>query len=242
MEYTLFVDESYNAGHYYIAGVLATASQLADLESRFLKIASYYQIVNNLPHLPEFHGHSIMTGRDDWVAVNGNFGSSITLLHRLTTAISQSGVEIFIEGVDTKRLNDRYKYPDPPHEICLRHLLERINEHLYHTSEVCKVIADTVPDEATYQQRIEYYCGALTLGYRSQKLLHIDPTINFVDSRNHFGVQSADIVAYLHRRLNENTSSSKSTKRACQRVYKPLQDNISKRLENGADKKLGSFS
>lgn len=226
MEYTLFVDETYGAGHYYIAGVLASATQVEELNRSLARMAEYYQTVNNLSQIPEFHGHSIMTGRDDWAVLQGNFGSAIALLGRLTRAISGSGVAIFIEGVDTKRLKARYRYPDSPHEVCLRHLLQRVDEHLAATGASCKVVADTVPDEDAYQQLVEYYCDAVTPGYRGRQLVCIERTIDFVDSREYFGVQSADIVAYLHQRLEENRGSTKQTKRACQRVYKALESSI----------------
>ncbi|MDY5127540.1 DUF3800 domain-containing protein [Actinotignum sp. SLA_B059] len=226
MKHTLFIDESYGEGHFYIAGVLATDEQLADLNRRFAARASYYQIVNNLPHIPEFHGHSIMTGRDDWTALKRNFGSAIALLKRLTTEISRSGAAIFIEGVDTRRLNSRYKYPDAPYEVCLRNLLESVNLFLSNAGDTCRVIADSVPDSDTYAQRMDYYCSVTNPGYRRRQLMCIEGPMEFVDSRQHFGIQSADIVAYLHRRLVEGGSSSKETQRACARAYKPLLENI----------------
>ncbi|NMX10624.1 DUF3800 domain-containing protein [Mobiluncus mulieris] len=226
VEYTLFVDESYDARDYYIAGVLASSTQLSELERRLQRMAEYYQRVNNRSQVPEFHGHSIMTGRDDWAVLEENFGSAIALLGRLARAISNSGVAIFIEGVDTKRLNARYRYPDSPHEVCLRNLLERVDEYLESTRAKCKVIADMVSDENSYQQRFDYYCDAVTPGYQGRQLVCIERTIDFVDSREYFGVQSADIVAYLHRRLNGTTGSSKQTQRACQRVYKVLESSI----------------
>ncbi|NMW75555.1 DUF3800 domain-containing protein [Mobiluncus mulieris] len=76
------------------------------------------------------------------------------------------------------------------------------------------------------QQRFDYYCDAVTPGYQGRQLVCIERTIDFVDSREYFGVQSADIVAYLHRRLNGTTGSSKQTQRACQRVYKVLESSI----------------
>ncbi|AMN72853.1 hypothetical protein BFF98_08080 [Corynebacterium pseudotuberculosis] len=60
-------------------------------------------------------------------------------------AIQNSGARVYLEGVDVKRLNARYKYPDSPHEIALRHTLERVNEYCAIAGQMCKVIADTVP-------------------------------------------------------------------------------------------------
>ena len=197
MEYTLFVDESYGSDHYYIAGVLTSELELLDLNKRFSKLASLYQERNNLAHTPEFHGHFIMTGRDDWFALEANFGSAIALLNKLTVAISQSGSTIFVEGVDTKKLNKRYKYPNHPHEICFRHLLERVNEYLIKNGAIgtaCKVVADTVPDQSSYQEQVNDYCRLATPGWRSQKLVCIDPLIDFVDSREHFGVIGQNVV------------------------------------------------
>lgn len=226
MTYKLFIDESYCSAHYYVAGVLVSPQELEDLEQRFSRMAQYYQTVNNLSHIPEFHGHSIMTGKDDWRTIRGNFGSASALMQRLTREIAQTNATIFIEGVDVDKLNKRYKYPAPPHEICLRHLLERVNEHLSSIGATCKVIADTVPDEIMLQQRVSYYRDATTPGYRGQQLVQFIGDVEFVDSYDHFGVQSADIVAYLHRRLSENTNASKQSKRACERMYKPLRENI----------------
>lgn len=220
--YQLFVDESYQKGHYYVAGVLVNEKQNGALVTRLDELAASVQKRNSWPAPPEFHGHALMNGLDDWKSLNGNFGACVTIYQKVLHAIQNSGAQVYLEGVDVNRLNARYKYPDSPHEIVLRHTLERVNEYCARDGEMCKVIADMVPQQDDFNEAIQRFIRVDTPGYRSQKLLCVDGDIEFVDSRASRGVQAADMSVYVLRRHREEKHASKSARKATKRLVKAL--------------------
>lgn len=220
--YQLFVDESYQRGHYYVAGVLVDEKQSKTLATRLDELADGVRERNNWPAPPEFHGHALMNGLDDWKSLNGNFGACVNIYQKVLHAIQNSGARVYLEGVDVNRLNARYKYPDSPHEVALRRTLERVNEYCALNGKMCKVIADMVPQQDNFNEAIQGFTRVGTPGYRSQKLLCVDGDIEFVDSRESRGVQAADMSVYILRRHREETSASKSARRANARLVKAL--------------------
>lgn len=220
--YKLFVDESYQQSHYYVAGVLVDEKQCHDLETRLDELAQGIRARNHWTALPEFHGHALLNGLDDWESLSGNFGACVNIYQKVMHAIQNSGARVYLEGVDVNRLNARYKYPDSPHEIALRHTLERVNEYCGRVGEMCRVVADTVPQEDKFNEAIQGFVHSDTPGYRAQKLLCIDGDIEFVDSRLSRGVQAADMTAYMLRRHREEKAASKAARKANARLVKAL--------------------
>lgn len=220
--YRLFVDESYQKNHYYVAGVLVDEKQSENLVTRLDELADGVRERNSWPAPPEFHGHALMNGLDDWESLNGNFGACVTIYQKVLHAIQNSGARVYLEGVDVNRLNARYKYPDSPHEVALRHMLERVNEYCSRDGKMCKVIADMVPQQDDFNEAIQGFTRVGTPGYRSQKLLCVDGDIEFVDSRSSRGVQAADMSVYILRRHREETSATKAARRATKRLVKAL--------------------
>ncbi|APB11304.1 hypothetical protein A4R63_07315 [Corynebacterium pseudotuberculosis] len=220
--YNLFVDESYQHSHYYVAGVLVDEKQCRDLEARLDDLAQGIQTRNQWLAPPEFHGHALMNGLDDWKSLSGHFGACVNIYQKVMHAIQNSGARVYLEGVDVKRLNARYKYPDSPHEIALRHTLERVNEYCAIAGQMCKVIADTVPQQDQFNEAIQGFVRTSTPGYRGQRLLCVNGDIEFVDSRVSRGVQAADMSAYVLRRYREEKTASKAVRKANARLVKAL--------------------
>lgn len=177
---------------------------------------------NNWASMPEFHGHSLMNGLDDWQPLKDNFGASVRIYQKVLHAIQNSGARVYLEGVAVNRLNARYRYPDSPHEIALRHLLERVNEYCASSGVMCKVIADMVPQQEDFNEAIQGFTRVSTPGYRSQKLHCVEGDIEFVDSRSSWGVQAADMAVYILRRQREEPFASKSARKANNRLVKAL--------------------
>lgn len=155
-----------------------------------------------------------MNGRTDWTYVRGNHGAAFQVYQLALQTIYNSGARIYVQGVDVTRLHARYKYPDAPHEIVLRHLLERVNESCNGTNESCHVDADMVPQQEDFNEAIQGHTRVATPGYRGQILTCIDGDITFVDSRQSRGVQAANLVVYLMRRFIEQQSASSTSKHA----------------------------
>ena len=174
--YQLFVDESYQKGHYYVAGVLVDEKQSEALATRLDELADDLRERNNWLAPPEFHGHALMNGLDDWKSLNGNFGACVAIYQKVLHAIQNSGARVYLEGVDVNRLNARYKYPDSPHEVALRHTLERVNEYCALNGTMCRVIADMVPQQDDFNEAIQGFTRVSTPGYRSQNYFALTAT------------------------------------------------------------------
>lgn len=222
----LFVDESYQRDHYYVAGVLANEKQASRLEQRLDELAAQIQARNKWTTAPEFHGHSLMNGLDDWKPLRDNFGACLNIYQKVLHAVRGSGAAIYLEGVDINRLNARYRYPDSPHEVVLRHLLERVNESCASTGEKCTVIADRVPQENDFNAAIQTFTRIKTPGYKGQQLLCIDGDLTFVDSQVSRGVQAADMSAYILRRHREENFASASSRKTTRRLVRALGDAV----------------
>ena len=220
--YRLFVDESYQRGHYYIAGVLVDERQALNLETRLQELSVGLQERNMWTVPPEFHGHALMNACDDWKSLAPHFGARLTIYMEVMHAIQNSGAQVYLEDVDVRRLNARYKYPDSPHEVVLRHMLERVNEFCSCQGELCQVVADMVPRQDDFNEAIQGFKRVNTPGYRGQKLICIDGDIEFVDSRESRGVQAADMVVYMLRRYREETTASSQSRKAMNRLVKAL--------------------
>lgn len=212
-----YIDESYQQDHYYLGAVLFTGEQLALLEN---SVDDWCQKWVG-PSLGvdvdiEFHGHRIMQGAAPWTCLQGNVRQAESLYRRFLRLLVASGAQIYIEGVDVSRLNARYKYPDPPYVVTLRHLLEKLDTYAKKCGEEIFVVADEIGDSDTYAAIIGGYTQTGTPGYRSSKLLTIKQPIRFHDSEHERGIQAADMVAYIARRHLEPGESEhpKATKTA----------------------------
>ncbi|MEY6434792.1 DUF3800 domain-containing protein [Corynebacterium pseudotuberculosis] len=193
--YNLFVDESYQHSHYYVAGVLVDEKQCRDLEARLDDLAQGIQTRNQWLAPPEFHGHALMNGLDDWKSLNGHFGACVNIYQKVMHAIQNSGARVY---------------------------LERVNEYCAIAGQMCKVIADTVPQQDQFNEAIQGFVRTSTPGYRGQRLLCVNGDIEFVDSRVSRGVQAADMSAYVLRRYREEKTASKAVRKANARLVKAL--------------------
>ena len=95
----------------------------------------------------------------------------------------------------------RYTTLTPPHDVVLKHTLERVDEHAASRGLPILVMADEVPGEAHHQSDLGFYQRHGTTGDRSRKLSHIVDTIYFAPSSASRLLQAADLVAFLHHRV-----------------------------------------
>lgn len=226
MRSTLFVDESYGADHYYVSGVLVDDQSLKDLTARLDAFSEAVASRHGLAKPPEFHAHAIMNAGEDWKFLHNDVGTRVAILRRLITEIAAASPEIVIEGVDVARLHARYRYPDSPYEISLRHMLERVNDRCRRYGADCQVFADMIDRSEDFVEAIDGYTRTGTPGYRSSRLARIEQPITYIDSRESRGLQAADAAVYITRRVRENVDGSQRSRRASARMKKILDDCI----------------
>lgn len=207
--YRLFVDESYGASDYYVAGVLLTDHQYRRLSESLAQVKEHTAERFGVPGDIELHAHRLMQGRDDWDVMRGQVHEAVAVYRNSLRAVVTSGAAVWLEGVDIDRLRSRYRYPDSPYEVTLRHLLERVDERCRRAGAVCTVTADLIDKQEDFAEAIAGYTRVGTPGFRPSRLERIHGP-EWVDSRSEIGVQAADMVAYILRRHREVTGSPRA--------------------------------
>ena len=198
-----FLDESYGADHYYMAAVVVDDLEYRKLCDGLDRVASTAHEQFNVDPDVEFHAHDIMQGRKSWECFRGQVHEAVALYRAAARAVRESGALLIIEGVDVTRLNNRYKYPDPPYDVTLRHALERVNECAERCELLCRVTADFVNDHNQHRAAVEGYMRTGTPGYRTSKLERLVQPVQWSDSGDERGIQAADMLAYMYRRVHE---------------------------------------
>lgn len=216
-----YIDESYDQEHYYLGAVLLTGEQLARFDVAVddwcrAELCPLYGVHEDV----EFHAHRLMQGAVPWSAMKGNVGAAQKLYRQFLRHLVASGARIYVEGVNVRRLNARYSYPDPPYEVTLRHLLEKLDNYARSQGEQVAVVADEVGRSNDYARTIERYAQTGTPGYRSSRLTSIVQPIRFGDSEDDRGIQAADMVAYIARRhLSPPGQQNKRAQKATRSLY-----------------------
>lgn len=147
-----YVDESYTRDRYYMGAAIAEQEIWDLVDERLDDIRRVNHQLHQTPVNIEFHGHPLMGGKGDWSPMRGRHREAATIYRRALGAAASLGVEFLFRGVDVARLNARYRYPYPPHEIVLQDLLERIDDHCrkIRSAEECIVVADQVPGQENH--------------------------------------------------------------------------------------------
>lgn len=180
---------------------------LPALEGAIHAAASYAEGFG-APAGTEMHGHRIMSGRDGFECVRGKHRAATAIYERALRYIAGAPVSVFIRGVDVVRLNARYRYPLPPHQVVLQHVLEDVSNHGRSQGQAVTVIADEVSDQDGHAERVARFQITGTPGYRSQTLPNITMPITFASSAATPGLQAADLIVYLHRRHEDHFNAS----------------------------------
>ncbi|MWV32454.1 DUF3800 domain-containing protein [Rathayibacter iranicus] len=206
-----YVDESYTQDFYFIGAAVTTQEKWEQLEQGYAALREQIAADHGVPADVEFHGHELMGGAGEWAPLRGKHREAAGIYAAALRVAQEAEVRYLFRGVDVKRLNARYRYPEQPHKIVLQHLLERVNEYRrnvfsFHTEEVI-VVADEIATQEEHRRQFESYRLLGTPGYLTSRLDLISSPIQFASSRNAAGVQAADLAVYLHRRRQTVTET-----------------------------------
>lgn len=196
-----FVDESYDDRDYHVAALVIPPASLHLLDQGMARASRYATEKFGIPHDAELHGYEIMSGRAGWKSIRGKYSVASSIYMQALEGIRDSGAKVFIRGVNIPRLNERYKYPDPPHQLALQHVLERVDIHAKPLGKKVYVYADEVPDQARHARIMELYSKVGTPGFRTSTLATIQHPIESRPSCDVPALQAVDLVVYLYRRM-----------------------------------------
>ena len=198
-----YVDESYSRSRYFVVGLAVHHESIRSLEDALHQVVS--DATSNLTGVDpgaELHGHPLFHGKDAWHGVPPR--RRIGVYNAAFACIAEHDVRIFLRGVHIPKLHVRYKRPHDPHDICLQHLLERVNTYAESTDQVALVIADELHEHDRHRRDLRDYKNVGTPGYLSSRLPRIVDTIHFAPSHHSRLIQAADLVAFLHHRRQTN--------------------------------------
>ncbi|MEC3853455.1 DUF3800 domain-containing protein [Paenarthrobacter ureafaciens] len=219
-----FIDESYpdQKNKYCVSAVVLDMVALFDLSEGFRSVLSYANQAFNVDAQAELHGHEIMQQRKGWAPIRGKHRAATTIYKKALAEIAASGAKVFFEGVDVLALHQRYSYPDDPHEIALRHVLERVNDYAATRDRTVVVMADEEPGQNQHAAMIELFSRHGTPGYRSSRLPQILQPVRFDGSHHHAGLQAADLTAYLYNRMQAGQETHPAAIKARREMWDAL--------------------
>lgn len=197
-----FIDESYpdQKDKYCVSAVVLDMMALFNLSQGFRSVMAYANQAFGVDPAAELHGHEIMQQRNGWEPIRGMHRAATKIYKKALGEIEASGAKVFFQGVDVVALNARYTNPHDPHEIALRHVLERVNDYARSLDRTVVVMADEEPGQNQHAAMIQMFGQIGTPGYRSSLLPQILQPVRFDSSHYHAGLQAADLAVYLYNR------------------------------------------
>lgn len=217
-----FVDESYDDRDYHVAALVIPQESVPMLDRGIARASEYATTQFGIAPDAELHGYEIMSGRAAWKPLRGKYSAASGIYMQALEGIRESGAKIFIRGVNVPRLNERYRYPDPPHQVALQHVLEQVDMHAQQLDKKVYVYADEVPDQDRHANTMQLYSKIGTPGFRASTLETIQHPINSLPSCNTPGLQAADLVVYLYRRLFFHEHRNLAAKQATRKMWKVI--------------------
>lgn len=149
----------------------------------------------------ELHGSTMMRAADPpWRSVP--LLIRFRIFEEVLQAVRDSGARVYIEGIDVRRQLAR-GYPTlmAARELAFSHILERLNDCCHPGEPEIKVLADDHHTAEISRSNFNRYRVAGTYGYRSSRLRHVHPRIEFIESHTDRLLQAADMVTYIYNRV-----------------------------------------
>lgn len=217
-----YIDESYLAGNVHLIGALVLEPQQVDR----LKI-EFEQIIwktnrahSSVPLGIELHGQNLFQRTEEWACLRDKAKVAHAVYRTALHRIHQVGGAWFIGGVRRiERLQDRYVDPWPPHQIALQYALELVHEYAVEKGERVQIVADQVPDQAHHEARIGAFQNiGQTPGWKKASLASLEMPFQWENSRDHSGLQAADLLTYVYLRKRFVKNEHPSVVSAVQRL------------------------
>ncbi|MFG2076999.1 DUF3800 domain-containing protein [Nonomuraea maritima] len=222
-----YVDESYSSDRYYMAALLVPDDQAIPLTRALDEVVlKAWNSYGRIQRDAELHGTDLLHGKKDWEPLHGLVRARIGVFNDAFQAIAEHDVAIIIRGMDSKRQRARYATPYPPHQVVLSHLLERIHDHAAERDEYALIIADEGGQQGEYRKDLRDYQTTGTGGWRDRKLERIVDTLHFAPSHASRLIQAADLVAFLHRRIQTGEDKNEQARRASESLWERIKKRI----------------
>jgi len=212
-----YIDETKSHGHYYMGSLLVAPREAGKiskgLDALMKEIAISHPGIVDPTY--EFHGSDMWGGGSFWRKIPEGNRYRQGIYKRAFEVIASVNPQILIQGLNLQRQAERYSYPYPPHETCLKFLLEKTDAHLGTLSVHGLAICDGMNKEEikTHRANFRNLQDFGTGGNQSRLITQLVDTLHFVDSQASRPVQAIDLIIFLYRRRRLHTSMSTSERR-----------------------------
>lgn len=192
-----FVDESYllSEDTYVIAAVVCDGDQLSKLEHGLDELVSRMWQGFGVQHDAELHASEIFHGTKAWLPLNGHPLAQISVFESCFKCIHDSGARVITSSTRPQQLDK------DPHSLCMEYLSEILQRIAVQNDDHLVVICDELDNPERYRYDLDIFRRSSTRGYKPTKITRIRDTLHFADSKHSRGLQAADMVAFLRRRL-----------------------------------------
>lgn len=199
-----FIDESMSPGFYHLGALLLDTSESMQvrqiLNSNMALVARDFP--NEINPNIEFHGSHIWNGKGNWRNIGDRYRFAV-IIHTIEQ-ICKLNIEIILQGINRRKLEETYLLPEPPQFLGFKYLLEQIDRRFDQDGKPGLVICDQLgsPNEhGVYRGHLSKYRRQGTGGAYPRYLDSIADTLHFVPSHESRGIQAIDLITYIfHRR------------------------------------------
>ncbi|MFI9506807.1 DUF3800 domain-containing protein [Nocardia sp. NPDC052566] len=222
-----YLDESYDAGEYWVAAVICPADEVLKLANSLDEVAGKAASAWSIDPRAELHGNDLVQGKNGWVRLAPQIRVRIGVYHDALKAIAGTAdLKLIYRGVDRKALVARYVNPWSPHRVVLEHVLQSINGYAVCVSQPVLVIADEVGGHDGHRKSVWEYQHVGTGGYFGTKLEMVADTIHFAPSCDSRLLQAADLVSYLHYRIRRTPIVDPRAEKANAMLWATIEPNV----------------
>jgi hypothetical protein len=213
-----FTDESYSENRYFQAAYVIRVDQLQEVEARMTE-AKIFAMKFGISFETEFHGHRIMNHLDGWEPLEGKLKAKLDIYKKCLRMIAEIDGVVIIRGVDFKAMTERYPTPYPPEEVSHKHLLDALDRYAESQNETLIIYSDEAPQQKRLGELFLQYKITSTGGSYPRYLKRI-VRVEYIDSRAHVGIQIADLVVYLYRRMEDHFKDNEYEKARVRKLWK----------------------
>jgi hypothetical protein len=198
-----YLDESSTTGYYFIGALVLAPQNVTAVSEVIEKISSL--IVQDHPLIfdqsDELRGSQIWNGKGKWKNIGDRYRYSVFI--RAFEQLAELDIEIALQGINKKRLENQYLYPLPPHELALKYLLDQLDKKFISQSSQGLIICDETGSRAEdnkHRALLREWRAMGTGGPFPRNLTSIADTLHFVPSQESRLVQAIDLITFLHQR------------------------------------------
>lgn len=224
-----FTDESYSEDRYFQAAYVIRTDQLEEVEAR-MNEAKNYAMKFGISLDTEFHGHRIMNHLDGWEPLEGKLKAKLDIYKLCLRKIVEIDGVVIIRGVDFKAMSERYQVPHPPEEESHKHLLDALDRYAENQNDVVVIYSDEAPQQKRLGDLFLQYKVTSTGGSFPRYLKNI-VRVEYIDSKTHVGIQIADLIVYLYRRMEDHFKDNEFEQLRLRKLWRILEPCIHPRYQ-----------